>query len=144
MKKGVVLIACFALSGFFLGGCTSTPEAGTVGAGTCPGCGQEMEINAFCTKCTAVATTGEEFECAKEEGKMLKAGTYCSKKNCFRFRETIVCKTCGKTVKKGTYCEEHKVYRGLPAVAYCEKCKKPYARAEGACPRCGTKPEPSS
>ena len=137
MKRGVMWLVCLSLSGLFVGGCSTAPEAEVVAMGSCPTCDKEMAMSDFCSTCTTVATTGETFECKKQEGKVVKAGTYCSKTNSFRFQETFVCKGCDNTVKKGAYCGKEKVYRALPAVAYCENCKKPYAKAEGRCPRCG-------
>ena len=51
------------------------------------------------------------------------------------FNAKVKCGNCQDEVDKGHYCLGEKLYKGLPDIAYCETCKKPYHNAL-PCPNC--------
>ena len=105
----------------------------------CPVCGAEGPEGWYCAKCNAVCTSVGKFKCKKNASKMMTAGTYCPKANRFRFPAgSPKCPGCGN--EKGMWCEKGcDAYTMTFGVAYCDKCKKPYAKTPAGCPRCGKK-----
>ncbi|HUS91936.1 MAG TPA: family 16 glycoside hydrolase, partial [Phycisphaerae bacterium] len=106
--------------------------------GKCPSCGKEGPEGWYCAKCNTVCTREGQFDCKKEPGKKMTSGTYCPKANRFRFApDAPTCAKCGKA--KGMWCAPCEGYYMTAGVAYCEKCKKPYAKTPAGCPKCGKK-----
>ena len=106
-----------------------------VAQAACPACQHEMKENAYCACCNAVATTETKSVHCETCDKDYQPGTYCAKCNRFMFNAKVKCGNCQDEVDKGHYCLGEKLYKGLPDIAYCETCKKPYHNAL-PCPNC--------
>ena len=103
-------------------------------AAQCPVCDTEMEEDAYCQECNAIATAIGEYECPAC-GKVVRMGTYCEKQNAFHFGPSAPrCPKCGKP--KGQWCEDCQRYSGLDNVTYCPKCQMPYPATGMPCPTC--------
>jgi len=103
----------------------------------CPKCGREGPEGWYCAKCGTVCAPAGTVKCA-ECGQDAKAGTYCAKGNRWHLAGGPECPECGN--KKGMWCEMGcDMYYMTGGVAYCEKCKKPYAKTPAGCPKCGKK-----
>lgn len=136
MKRRDFIAGSLGIAGLSVLGCSKKPETATPKPDVykCPVCGQEMEKDAYCSKCNAIASLPGTFHCDKCSMDK-KIGTYCGKCNRFLSDEEIYCETSKKTVVKGTFCEKKQKFRKLASVGYCQKCKKPYDAKTG-CPTC--------
>ncbi|NLX12660.1 MAG: hypothetical protein GXY44_03270 [Phycisphaerales bacterium] len=147
MSRKIILLLIGAVS-LMLVGCASTEKsAGCAGAdkpaccGACPkaaACGKTCPVAAasctYCPKEQKLMGQQGTVHCAKCN-KDMPAGKWCSACNRIMLEGTVHCDKCNKDIPKGQYCAECKQYMGVPGVAYCNQCKKPYNESVG-CPCC--------
>lgn len=136
MKRICFLLTLFALLGTV--GCEKKESSGTENVRTiasCSVCGQEMPEDAYCAGCNAVATTETALVHCDVCDKDFEPGTYCAHCNRFMLNAKVHCGNCQDQVVKGHYCTTEKLFKGLPAVAYCPEHGKPHAQTQ-TCPDC--------
>ena len=109
----------------------------------CPVCKNKMKEDAYCACCNAVATAETESVHCDKCDKDYPPGTYCAACNQFMFHAKVKCGNCQDEVAKGHYCLSEKLYKGLPDIAYCETCEKPYHKAL-PCPNCEKQKTPKA
>lgn len=136
MKRIGFLLTLLAFLGTV--GCEKKESGGTENVRTiaaCSTCGQEMPEDAYCAGCNAVATTETALVHCDVCDKDFEPGTYCAHCKRFMLNAKVHCGNCQDMVVKGHYCTTEKLFKGLPAVAYCTEHGKPHAQTQ-TCPDC--------
>lgn len=127
-------------SNLMKGGSTMTRMAACLGMvallGLLAGCETTGKYDA--EKCCIAGYTGT-VHCDKCD-QDVPAGKWCGKCNRFMIPGDGKC-ACGAEAPMGSYCEKCDAYVGLPHMAYCKGCNKPYDKAKGCCPGCAEKCE---
>ena len=106
--------------------------------GSCPCCSTKGPVGWFCGECKTVYAPPGQVKCKACET-TVGGGMYCKKGNLFHLpAEGVECADCGNA--PGMVCEMRDCgYAFCSGVAYCEKCKKPYANRGAGCPVCAKK-----
>ena len=103
----------------------------------CPVCGAKGQEGDYCKKCNAIVTIMGDYTDPNSFAKV-KSGAYDKRGRYFLFNPADSPK-CPHGMLKGKWCDKCGTYACLSAVLYCTKCRMPFAKDEGECPRCKAK-----